>query len=75
MDTKRIISFAAISLAFALLAPGNRVMAQEKAPKQETLSETYRISRAKAGDAERDIQDQPGERCRVSEDRPVQGVR
>jgi metallo-beta-lactamase class B len=48
MDRISVISLAAISLAFAVLSPpGIRAaMAAEPATRQETLSETYRITRA-----------------------------
>ena len=49
MNTKRVTSLAALSLTFAILSNpgrGDRAAAAEQAPKQETLSETYRISRA-----------------------------
>ncbi len=49
MNTKRVTSLAALSLTFAVLSsPGlvGRAVAAEQAPKQETLSETYRVTRA-----------------------------
>src|SRR6266853_6343692 len=49
MNTKRVVRLSAISLIVAVLwNPGlaNRAMAAEVAPKQATLSETYRIIRA-----------------------------
>ena len=49
MNTKRVTSIAALSLAFAVLShPGvvTRAAAAEQTPRQETLSETYRVTRA-----------------------------
>jgi len=48
IDRISVVSLAAISLAFAVLSPpGIRAaMAAEPATRQETLSETYRITRA-----------------------------
>src|SRR5215510_10272053 len=49
MNTKRVASFAALFLTCAVLSnPGlvTRAAAAEQAPKQETLSETYRVTRA-----------------------------
>jgi hypothetical protein len=46
MSTKRMILLAAGSLTVFLLNadPGNRVLAQQPAARQQTLSETYRNS-------------------------------
>src|SRR5947208_5891174 len=49
MTTKRVITLAASSLAVACLLNGSlgiRDTGAQTAPKQETLSETYRVTRA-----------------------------